>query len=233
MKQSQKRRKSHPKDFFLFSDVLVYGSIILNGRWHKNQKILPLEDIQLEDMEDGLNMSNQWLIRTPCKSFFVSAASNEEKQAWMHHIEECRSNFLRESSLQPGSVFASSWIPDWSTFKCMRCLESFTPTKRRHHCRSCGFVVCNTCSKQRVVISNIHPTKKLRVCRLCKINIEKDDVARERGDSTGKSSGEESEEDEEVKMTENFPESNWLDAQSGTWGRMSIYDYPKPMHLRA
>ncbi|KAK2833842.1 hypothetical protein Q5P01_017731 [Channa striata] len=234
----QGRRKPQPKDFYLFNDVLVYGSIILNGRWHKNQKIIPLEDIKLEDMEDG-TLQNQWLIRTPCKSFFVAAPSYEEKRAWMDHIENSRTAWVQSGSCKPRSKYAVSWIPDQAAYKCMRCLMKFTATRRRHHCRKCGFLVCNSCSKQRQVIGHIHPTKQLRVCRLCH-TMKDEETSRVRVDSAWKNgsedddlapSSDEDEKEEEVAIATYTP-SNWLDSRMGTWGQTNTYVYPVPMHLR-
>ncbi|KAF3700538.1 Pleckstrin -like proteiny domain-containing family F member 1 [Channa argus] len=235
----QGRRKPQPKDFYLFNDVLVYGSIILNGRWHKKQKIIRLEDIMLEDMEDGA-MQNQWLIRTPRKSFFVAASSYEEKRAWMDHIEDCRTSWMQSGSCQPRSKYAVSWIPDRAAYKCMRCLNKFTATRRRHHCRKCGFLVCNSCSKQREVISHIHPTKQLRVCNLCHRRNKEEEMSRPRGDRAAKNSSEDDdlpvssdeEEKEDGMAMQIYTPSKWLDSKMGTWGQTSTYAYPIPMHLR-
>ncbi|MBN3280386.1 PKHF1 protein, partial [Polyodon spathula] len=160
------RRSLQPKMFFLFNDIIVYGSIVVHRFWYKNQHIIPLEDTIVEDLADSLEMKNQWLIRTPKKSFYMSAASEKEKQVWICRILECREQQLISSRKEPTTSFAATWIPDRASDICMRCMDKFTVAQRRHHCRQCGFVVCNSCSKCRIVIPAIS-AKPVRVCTLC------------------------------------------------------------------
>ncbi|XP_032444370.1 pleckstrin homology domain-containing family F member 2-like [Xiphophorus hellerii] len=182
----QGRKKWEQKMFFLFNDILVYSSIIMNNRWYKNPKIIPLKDIKLDDMEDSDDMKHQWLICTPRKSFLVSASSDEEKKAWMEHF-----NALLQD--QPDRLYAINWIPDCAAEKCMRCLTTFTTTNRRHHCRKCGFVVCNACSKGRALIQHINPNKPLRICKVCNKTEDDQNTHSPRGstDSDKTSSGDE------------------------------------------
>ena len=39
-----------------------------------------------------------------------------------------------------------SWAPDSDVSLCMTCGRHFTLTRRRHHCRLCGRILCNKCS---------------------------------------------------------------------------------------
>ncbi|XP_013872882.1 pleckstrin homology domain-containing family F member 2 [Austrofundulus limnaeus] len=226
--RKQGRKKQELKAFFLFNDVLVYGSVIMNGRWYKKQKVIPLEDVEIEDLENSESMQHQWLISTPRKSFFVSATTGLEKQAWMEHIRDCRSRVLEDKDVKPSANYAMSWIPDKAAQKCMRCLKKFSYINRKHHCRKCGFVVCNECSRKREFIKYINSNHEVRICKVC-YEIDEDDKdkdsSRQRGDSSGMHSSKEEEEEEEGAMSSDEEQiqtsSSWLDTKTGTWGRLS------------
>lgn len=223
MKQS--RRGPQPKAFFLFNDMLVYGSIVI-GRWFKGQKIVPLEDIKLEDLEDGY-MRHQWLIKTPLKSFYVSAASREEKLEWIEHIEVCKTRL--PTSDRP---MAMTWIPDQASAICMRCPRKFTVTHRRHHCRKCGFLVCGVCSRKRAVIDHLHPTKRQRVCEQCHRSLSEEE-GRARGDSGGGLRSDEEEQSFEENHYENLTHEDydpihWADPAVSSF---SPYVYIRPEHV--
>uniref|UniRef100_A0A8C4QVB0 FYVE-type domain-containing protein n=1 Tax=Eptatretus burgeri TaxID=7764 RepID=A0A8C4QVB0_EPTBU len=62
---------------------------------------------------------------------------------------------------------APQWIRDMDATMCMKCKELFnTITRRRHHCRACGHVVCAKCSESRHYLE-YEPSKPQRVCKEC------------------------------------------------------------------
>eukprot|EP01065_Artemidia_motanka_P045673 TRINITY_DN6758_c0_g1_i3.p1 TRINITY_DN6758_c0_g1~~TRINITY_DN6758_c0_g1_i3.p1 ORF type:complete len:368 (+),score=86.87 TRINITY_DN6758_c0_g1_i3:74-1105(+) len=59
----------------------------------------------------------------------------------------------------------SQWVPDAEAPLCMICGSAFSFVRRRHHCRSCGRVVCGGCSGNRRLISGYD--EKQRACDDC------------------------------------------------------------------
>jgi hypothetical protein len=59
------------------------------------------------------------------------------------------------------------WLPDSSSSACLTCQRSFTFTRRRHHCRSCGLIYCGKCCRQRVLLPHLGYQSKQLVCDRC------------------------------------------------------------------
>ena len=53
----------------------------------------------------------------------------------------------------------ASWLDDSSSTFCISCDAQFTCYNRRHHCRFCGNLLCNDCSKWRI--------EGVRACKPC------------------------------------------------------------------
>ena len=64
------------------------------------------------------------------------------------------------------------WVSDNDALECQICSERFWLLLRRHHCRKCGRVVCDDCSKQKSYLADLGYTRKpVRVCDKCKVTL--------------------------------------------------------------
>lgn len=59
------------------------------------------------------------------------------------------------------------WKKDDEVSRCDGCAESFGFFMRKHHCRSCGGIFCNSCSSNTLVIGIINASEGQRVCDAC------------------------------------------------------------------
>lgn len=62
-------------------------------------------------------------------------------------VSEMKERTKIAEELGNGRAMASDWTPDESANQCNCCQSNFSITKRKHHCRSCGEVVCKNCSE--------------------------------------------------------------------------------------
>uniref|UniRef100_A0A914LJT5 FYVE-type domain-containing protein n=1 Tax=Meloidogyne incognita TaxID=6306 RepID=A0A914LJT5_MELIC len=92
---------------------------------------------------------------------------SESKQALQEFSEALSESKLRMVELKEEIMPLSDakWIKDKEAVQCRLCDIQFSVIQRRHHCRNCGLIFCNSCSSGRVKLpSNYHP---VRVCLNC------------------------------------------------------------------
>lgn len=97
----------------------------------------------------------------------------EEKKEWMEMVSEA-TTALKKDVERDGSM-APLWKPDGDL--CEICSFEFTLINRRHHCRSCGSLVCNNCSTHRVILPEIDAVHPSRMCTLCYSSLKGHEVS--------------------------------------------------------
>jgi hypothetical protein len=75
----------------------------------------------------------------------------------------------RKSSSLAGGMRINSpeWKSDQKAPNCAECQTAFGLVTRRHHCRRCGEVFCDKCTKSRVAMPNAGYDKPVRCCQTC------------------------------------------------------------------
>jgi hypothetical protein len=59
------------------------------------------------------------------------------------------------------------WVKDNEQTICSGCKDSFNTFKRRHHCRTCGRIYCNSCCNLYVPVKFDNFKERQRVCKNC------------------------------------------------------------------
>ncbi|KAJ8286941.1 hypothetical protein GJAV_G00045150 [Gymnothorax javanicus] len=83
-------------------------------------------------------------------------------------------------SEQPGRSAADHWVKDEVVDGCAGCAVRFSITERRHHCRNCGQLFCQKCSRFQSEIKRLKISSPVRVCQNCHYNLQ-----HERGSEEG------------------------------------------------
>ncbi|XP_006902243.1 PREDICTED: FYVE, RhoGEF and PH domain-containing protein 4 [Elephantulus edwardii] len=114
----------------------------------------------------------------------LQASSEQDKEEWIKALQETidafhqRNETFRNAIAKDNDIHsevstaelgkrAPRWIRDNEVTMCMKCKESFNAlTRRRHHCRACGHVVCWKCSDYKAQLE-YDGGKLSKVCKDC------------------------------------------------------------------
>jgi hypothetical protein len=162
----QCRRGIKDFTFWVFSDCILYGEQQIPGvGYYNSSRVIQLTKCRVSPARNIANADDALIIESAEKSFIVWV-KNKDRDDWVTTISTAMEARKKEVAEETGNI-APVWTPDNDCLQCETCAVNFTMILRRHHCRNCGAIVCDTCSKKRILVEHIHPTKEQRVCDLC------------------------------------------------------------------
>jgi len=162
----QCRRGLKEFHFWLFNDELLYGQATPLGLYILNRQI-PLNKCYVNACESMHEEGFSFIIESPAKSFIICFATEAEKTEWYEAIHNAIIALSQAQQIKQNRQFAPLWMPDKFSASCQKCRNAFSLINRRHHCRNCGAIVCDNCSKKRIKLEHVDQHRQVRVCDAC------------------------------------------------------------------
>ncbi|KAM4815861.1 FYVE, RhoGEF and PH domain-containing protein 2 [Urocitellus parryii] len=181
-------RRSDPMEryLFLFNNMLLYcvPRVIQVGAQFQVRTRIDVAGMKVRELPDT-EFPHCFLVSGKQRTLELQARSQEEMASWIQacqaaidQIEKRNETFKAavqgpegdaQEQLQSEELGlrAPQWVRDKMVTMCMRCQEPFNAlTRRRHHCRACGYVVCARCSDYKAELQ-YDGNRPSRVCLHC------------------------------------------------------------------
>ncbi|CAJ0960101.1 unnamed protein product [Ranitomeya imitator] len=133
--------------------------------WFKRQKIKVLQwPSQSPDLNPIENLWKELKIKVHMRH--PKNLDNLEKicmEEWAKITPETCAGLIR--SYKRRLLAGHTWLKDDEATGCKQCNKEFSISRRKHHCRNCGDIFCNTCSSNELSLPS-YP-KPVRVCDTC------------------------------------------------------------------
>lgn len=189
-KLAARNTSSQERYLFLLNNMLLYCvpkfSLVFT-RYSVRTKI-GIEGMKVIETHNK-DYPNTFQVSGKERTLELQASSDQDKEEWIKALkytihdfkqknETFRSAIAKEGedhgpevSTAELGMRAPRWIRDNEVTLCMKCKEPFNAlTRRRHHCRACGCVVCWKCSDYKANLA-YDSNKPNKVCKDCYIII--------------------------------------------------------------
>ena len=113
-----------------------------------------LKDLQKKQKKIGLNEKGLRISRVDNEQFIIGG-------------EKVRVHRCFVETRDSGEYKNVGWVVDVGVSKCMMCARAFGMLTYRHHCRSCGNVICHSCSPYLHEVMELPGQGPQRLCMLC------------------------------------------------------------------
>ncbi|KAK2893079.1 hypothetical protein Q8A67_013067 [Cirrhinus molitorella] len=182
LKLAARNTSSMERYLFLFNNMLLYcvPKFSLVGQRFTVRKRVGVQGMKvLETSNEAYPHTFQ--VSGKERTLELQASSEQDKEDWIKAFQETIEIFQQknetfksaskevadEVSKEELGKRAPRWIRDNEVTMCMKCKEPFNPlTRRRHHCRACGYVVCYKCSDYKASL-RYDGNKLNKVCKDC------------------------------------------------------------------
>ncbi|KAM8974384.1 FYVE, RhoGEF and PH domain-containing protein 4 [Pelodytes ibericus] len=186
LKLAARNTSAQERHLFLFNNMLLYcvPKFSLVGTKYSVRTKIRLEGMTVVATHND-DYPHTFQISGKERTMELQASSEQNKEEWIKAVQNAVTEFHQrnetfvlansrkneEASAEVPraelGIRAPKWIRDNEVTMCMKCKEQFNAlTRRRHHCRACGCVVCYKCSDFKAPLA-YDDNKMNKVCKDC------------------------------------------------------------------